>query len=146
MAKEDVKKLKAKKQNYPSYIEQLLKDQEEHNKLLENKEEEKSDDSLLEHSFLYKDFLDDVHFKSVLRDDLSLLGKDGMDLKVTTQFSKLVKPSESGSEPYSGGIPNSKSSVAISRNSRNTNFKTAGQSIMSPRSALDKQVNNFMSK
>jgi hypothetical protein len=90
MSKEDVKKQKSKKASHSAYIEQLLKDQEEHANLLQ-KEEENSEDSLLEHDFLYKEFLDEDHFKSKLREQFSMITQEGLELKVTTKIKDIIE-------------------------------------------------------
>jgi len=84
MSKNDVRKQTERKANHSAYIEQLLQEQEQKNNLFK-KEEEKSEDSLLEHDFLYKEFLDEDQFKSKLREQFSVLNHEG-DLKITTKI------------------------------------------------------------
>ena len=67
----------------------MLKEQEEQNKLLKE-EEEKSEDSLLEHSFLYKGFLDEENFKSKIKEQFSILTQEG-DLKVTSKLKEMIE-------------------------------------------------------
>ena len=58
----------------------------------EKKEEEKSEDSLLDHSFIYKGFLDEDHFKTKLKDEFTLITQDGMnlkDMKVSTKIQEV---------------------------------------------------------
>ena len=79
---------KSKRESKGAFFERLIREQEEQNKLLKD-EEKKSEDSLLEHSFLYKGFLDEENFKSKIKEQFSILTLEG-DLKVTSKLKETI--------------------------------------------------------